>query len=386
MNSFGQTICLSMIVKNEAHVIRRCLASVRSLIDHWVIVDTGSTDGTQDVIRAALADLPGALVERPWVDFAFNRTEALTLARPHADYALIIDADDELIDAERFVMPRLTEAGYDLEIVDGATRYWRTQLVDNRKDWRYRGVLHEFLQCPGNPTLTTLPLAMRRGNDGARHRDDRTESRDIAVLEGALAVEDDPFMVARYTFYLANAYRDGGEPRKAVEYYLKRADLGYWNEEIYIGLLCAADIMEASNEPEDAVLALYDRMIPICPARAEARLGASRFCRRRRKFAAGYRYAEAGLALPLPAEGISLHPWVYSYGLREEFSAHAFHMGQLRACLSACLDILKQPDVPGDVLSRASALARQALARMIDPAWGCQPSPYRSEFLPSWRL
>jgi anti-sigma factor ChrR (cupin superfamily) len=114
-------------------------------------------------------------------------------------------------------MPRLTEAGYKLEIVDGATRYWRTQLVDNRKDWRYRGVLHEFLQCPGNPGLTTLPLAMRRGNDGARHRDVGTESRDIAVLEGALAVEDDPFMVARYTFYLANSYRDGGEPRKAVE-------------------------------------------------------------------------------------------------------------------------------------------------------------------------
>src|SRR4051794_3114791 len=70
MNAFGQTVCLSMIVKNEAHVIRRCLDSVRSLIDYWIIVDTGSTDGTQDVIRAAMADRPGRLVERPWVDFA----------------------------------------------------------------------------------------------------------------------------------------------------------------------------------------------------------------------------------------------------------------------------------------------------------------------------
>ena len=55
MNEFGQCICLNMIVKNEAPVIRRCLDSVRSLIDTWVIVDTGSSDGTQQIIRELLA-------------------------------------------------------------------------------------------------------------------------------------------------------------------------------------------------------------------------------------------------------------------------------------------------------------------------------------------
>ena len=50
------TICLTMIVKNESKVIRKCIDSVRDYINYWVIVDTGSTDGTQDLIKEIMAE------------------------------------------------------------------------------------------------------------------------------------------------------------------------------------------------------------------------------------------------------------------------------------------------------------------------------------------
>ena len=73
------SICLVMIVKNESKVIRRCIDSVRNYINYWVIVDTGSTDGTQDLIKEIMDEygIKGELHERPWVDFGYNRTESL---------------------------------------------------------------------------------------------------------------------------------------------------------------------------------------------------------------------------------------------------------------------------------------------------------------------
>ena len=73
-------ICLNMIVRDEAAVIERCLRSARPYIQAWAVSDTGSSDGTQDIVRRVLGDLPGELIERPWIDFAANRNEALQLA------------------------------------------------------------------------------------------------------------------------------------------------------------------------------------------------------------------------------------------------------------------------------------------------------------------
>ncbi|HEY9838827.1 MAG TPA: glycosyltransferase, partial [Candidatus Obscuribacterales bacterium] len=86
-----------MIVKNEAHVIERCLYSVKPMIDYALIVDTGSTDKTVLRSRNWLSSngIPGEVLEHDWQDFATNRSLAIECIRPqNIDYVLMIDADE----------------------------------------------------------------------------------------------------------------------------------------------------------------------------------------------------------------------------------------------------------------------------------------------------
>ena len=110
-------LCLSMIVKNESHIIHECLNSVYKDIDYWVIVDTGSTDNTKEIITNFFKEkgIPGELHEKPWVSFGHNRTEALDLCKGKAEYAFMIDADDYLEGSLKF-NPHPSVDGYILRM------------------------------------------------------------------------------------------------------------------------------------------------------------------------------------------------------------------------------------------------------------------------------
>ena len=359
-----QVICLSMIVKNEAAVIRRCLDSVRPLIGYWVIVDTGSTDGTQDIIREHLRGLQGELHERPWRDFAHNRSEALQLARPHGDYSLVIDADDVLDIGEGFRLPELSADSYMLDIFFDNIRYQRIQLVRNALPWRYRGVLHEFLSCEEAQPPGHLPIVMRINPDGARRQDPARYRKDAAILEEAILTETDPVLIARYEFYLAQSYRDCGENEKAVEAYLRRAGLGFWDEEVFYSFYKAGQLKETLGHNREDVLMLYRRASDAAPARAEALHAASRLCRNAARYQEGYEFAKRGLALAAPQDGLFVEPWIYDYGLLDEFAVNAYWAGKYEESHQACLRLLGEGKLPPEQASRVSANARFAAEKL----------------------
>jgi hypothetical protein len=149
-------ICLNMIVKNESHVIERCLESVKPLIDYWVIVDTGSEDKTQEIIKKMMQGIPGELHERAWINFEHNRNEALALAKDKADYLFFIDADDILSLGKDFKKADLDRDFYFVRLKIKELFYDRIQLVKSSFDWKWVGVVHEIIECAEAKTSANL--------------------------------------------------------------------------------------------------------------------------------------------------------------------------------------------------------------------------------------
>ena len=136
---------LAMIVRNEAKTVGRAIDSVRPFVDSWIICDTGSTDGTPEKIYASLADIPGRLIERPWVNFGHNRSELMSLARGSpSTYLLLLDADMTVQVERRTVFDRLTVDAYLVPVLSEVT-YWMHYLVKSLVPWRYEGVTHDYI-------------------------------------------------------------------------------------------------------------------------------------------------------------------------------------------------------------------------------------------------
>jgi tetratricopeptide (TPR) repeat protein len=319
------TVCLDMIVKNEAHVVERCLDSVRPFVDYWVIVDTGSTDGTQDVIRQNLCAIPGELHERPWRDFGTNRSEAIALARGKADYILVMDADHLFAAPPEFAFRDLVADGYFIAHRYAGVEYGQAVLLADRIAWHYEGVLHEYVTA--DVPHHFVPLAgpwVEVRHEGARSRDPQTYTKDAAILEAALSREPGN---TRYAFYLAQSLKDAGDLPRALAAFRRRATMGGWDEEAWHARYQAAQIAErlgmAAAEIERAYLEAFNAR----PGRAEPLVQLARWHRLRQEWALALLYARAAAAIARPPDQLFVEEAIYSWSALDELSIAAWHAG-----------------------------------------------------------
>lgn len=328
------TVCLAMIVKNEAHIIKRCLDSAKPFIDYWVIVDTGSTDDTREIIEREMEGTPGQLIQEDWVDFGTNRTSLIHHAQVAADsfcdYLLLMDAD-HVLEAEADSFDNLTADSYLIELPDANMAYYMSYLVKASLPWKYVGSTHEFLACDGDFLQEKHPtISFQHWGDGGT-RPEKID-RDRSLLERDY--EQDPNN-ERTVFYLAQTYKDAGDSYGARTLYAQRAALGGWDEEVYWSLYQVAEI--------DRTLDSYLAAHMFRPGRPEAIHGAIKLCNERswhsisRALVEGWRFTAKN-------DLLFLEGWKAEYGITFEWAIARWWTGDKDIAKSMFLSILNLTD------------------------------------------
>ncbi len=153
MPRLPDALSLCMIVRNEERQLPQCLESVRDLAGELIIVDTGSTDATPGIAaRYGAQVIP---FDFKVIDFAAARNRGL--ARAHAPWILVLDADENLDPASASMIDDLVARGEDAGYFLERHNHWTespqptvdyvVRLFPNRPHYRYHGRVHETIDA-----------------------------------------------------------------------------------------------------------------------------------------------------------------------------------------------------------------------------------------------
>jgi len=350
-------LCLNMIVKNESKIIQRLIKSVLPIIDTYCICDTGSTDNTIDLITTTMkeAGKPGLVFTEPFKNFGYNRSISLHKAKEWGTYALLLDADMELIIEPTFKISDLTESGYSLLQSNGGLDYYNLRIVKTNIGVKCVGPTHEYYDIPpGHHTVQLQSLKIKDIGDGGA-KSDKTE-RDIRLLTEALATDPNN---ERTHFYLANSYRDCAKYDLAVKHYQKRIDIGGWVEECFQAALEIGGCYSKQNKMVEAVhwwMEAYQRH----PKRAESLYEIVKHYRIDGKQQLAQIFLHIAAKIPYPKNDVLfIKKNIYDYLLAYEQSIIAYYTG-VPYDHKAMTMLLAHEDIKHNVLDNFKFYAKKA--------------------------
>lgn len=344
--------CLTAIVRDEEKVIRRCLRSVKPFISCWAIADTGSKDRTREIIREELAGIPGVLREDGWVDFETNRNLALEEAKPLAKrygarYILTIDADEEVQFPDDAEFSKLTEPGYAAVFSrpNMDERWYRQLLVRADLPWRWEGVVHETLVCPGTISQILRDVTVTSRFDGRRELSGDKYRRDVKALKKHLRKHPDD---ARAQFYLARTYIGLQKPDQAIRAFRRRIEMDpdLTSEEGFYSLYQIASMRDMRGDHWLDVARAYQEAWMVRPWRAEPLWALAALHTDHGELPMAEMYARRAALLPIPPDTVFVQLGIYEWRAADELAGILCKLGKLEEARSILEKLLKRPQIP----------------------------------------
>lgn len=346
-------LTLSMIVKDEAPNIERCLASCAPFINYYVICDTGSTDNTKEIIKKFFDEkgIPGEILDHKWSDFGTNRSMALEACLGKTKWVMMIDADDFLTGT--LPVDKFDDSldGYVVNIKRGEFAWLRAQIFNvGKKKWWYEEPLHEYAICeqPMNVKKLDGDYGWEVRTEGCRARassnDIEKYTKDYYTLKGYL--EKDPNQ-PRKQFYAAQSAFDARMYEVAEQEYLKRIALGSWHEEVFFSWMRVGMSREFQGKPVEEIADAFLMAFETAPNRVEPLYHLSCIYRKYNRPRNAFLIASLGLSIPMPENDILFVDRAnYLWGIYDEIATTSYYTGRPQVGLGACEKLLKEPYLP----------------------------------------
>ena len=315
-----------MIVKNESKIIKKCLNSIADYLDYWVISDTGSTDGTQDIIKSFFKEkgIPGELHEDKWVNFGYNRTLYLKYAKNKADFLIILDADEILIVKNKNFKNNIKPNSQNMIKYYGNLDYRYSILLAGNIQWKYIGVTHEHITSDEKHTVEDNDDIMINHIGNGNNKKDKF-TRDIKLL--SQGIKDEPNN-SRYHFYLAQSYKDIKDYENAIKFYKKRVEMGGWFEEVYYSLYMIGLCKQRYGlDFENEILYDYLKAYNYKKNRLEALYEIVNYYRRNNRYREGYSYGMLGMKNSYPKDILFIDREIHTYKFIDELAICAYWVG-----------------------------------------------------------
>lgn len=342
-------LVLCMIVKDEAAIIARALASVRPHVAAYLIVDTGSSDATMAIVREQLQDLPGEIVSRPWRDFSSNRNEGLELARAYGDRALILDADEELT-LPRGSFPALAPDVDLWWVAERSTKpapaLSKPRILRLDSGYRFKGVIHEAIAYDEKARHADVAeIVILAHYDGARSTVTSIRDKylnDAKLLEDALQSDPDN---SRSWYYLGMSYLAAGEPTRAEAPLTHLLALPQaLPTELYDARMRLAAIARQREEIElaEAHLRAASRL---APRRSDALIVLAEIAFARGEAAIAHALALRSLEIPVVNDGMFIDTELQFPRRHLIFLQAASAIGDLARARQVVENVLRQPEL-----------------------------------------
>jgi glycosyltransferase involved in cell wall biosynthesis len=266
-------LALNFICKDESPVIQNMLESAKGIVDLIVVNDTGSTDGTQQMIKdfGEKYGIPTYVFERAFDDFENSRNHAMQKLRDvvkelnwNADqvHGFWFDCDETLVIDSKFNKAQFTKDLYMINTYIGQMKYTRNTFFKVSKPFRWYGPVHEFIVCDEQNITSGLAENIHvdvkmTGNSWMGDIAEKYASHSYKLEAYINKNRQDP----RWIFYTAQSWHDAASIkdnreenderlRRSMKYYRERVSRtdGY-AEEIYYAQYRIGTIMRILEEP-----------------------------------------------------------------------------------------------------------------------------------------